>query len=102
MKRVLITLGVISSFVLIGTTCFFIGSNFGPRAQMADFRIKAEGDGETTVYLALYEDDWSAQEIAEAVCGTRTELKNFSQTYALSGTGSHYVFSCSEPGKEQS
>ena len=100
LRRVVTVASIIAAVSAVAALSFFIGSMTGPRAQLAHLNLQAEQDGHMTGYLALYSAEWPAEEIAEAVCGTRSDLDTFHHTYALSGPGSHYIFSCAEPEKD--
>ncbi|MEP1651961.1 MAG: hypothetical protein ABJK03_17275 [Paracoccaceae bacterium] len=99
LRRALKLAAVMLAVATLNAAAFVAGWYSGNAAQ---FRVSLDINavGDAAGRIAAYESGWNTHEVASAICGTRSDLSGFHYTYAITGSGQHFTFTCRDTGKD--
>ncbi|WP_282091959.1 hypothetical protein [Epibacterium ulvae] len=95
-------LKLIAALVVAGATsaATFVAGWYSGQAAQFQVSLDINAVGDAAGRIAAYESGWNANEVASAICGTRSETSSFHHTYAITGSGQHFMFTCGSNGKD--
>ncbi|UWQ78767.1 hypothetical protein K3725_15880 [Leisingera sp. S132] len=90
----------IVAVLLITSAATFVAGWYSGQAAQFQVSLEIDATGDAAGRIAAYESGWDAFEVASAICETHSEMSGFHHTYAITGSGQHFMFTCRDSGKD--